>query len=154
MKGASYTGSRQKGRDCGRNPSSENIDFHEIFLDAATFQESSLLQATSTRYFLYVIVNGCKLLALVDSGCSDTCANERTGKVLEKYGVKILPATGQAACANGDDAAIVGVANISLTIGASSRQKSWLGNCYLVKGLPYDFIIGINTLRELQVVID
>lgn len=102
------------------------------------------------RYFVKVDMGGVPVTALVDSGCSHTaCASEKFYEI-QKAGNYLRPLNLQARVANGGFAEVTGVTLLRLTIG----DQSWRGDVLMVKRLPYDLIIGLNTLREMATVID
>lgn len=126
---------------------------YDVVLSVSSLQASSL-HLLSSSYYLKITVNGADMLSLLDSGCSHSCINSVKCEELLSSGVNIRPAVGKATCANGSSAEIVGLATISLTVSAQNGLKSWEGECVLIKDLPYDFVLGMNTLKDMRFIVD
>lgn len=92
--------------------------------------------------------------ALVDSGCTHTCLPSSKADDLMRAGIRIRMVNGYAGIANGGQAEIVGLARIPLSIATNQGEVKWTGDCMLVKRLPYELILGVNTIKGLGTSID
>lgn len=100
------------------------------------------------------LIRDLTVVALIDSGCTHTCIRSDLWDVLQKRGAYLRPVTAEAIVANGQTAEIVGVTTLVIAILTPEGSKTWKGDCLLVKFLPHDAIIGCNTMRELECVLD
>lgn len=103
-----------------------------------------------SRMYVNVHVKGISFRALVDSGATHTVVNSEFWYDLQKHGAYLRKQTVQAQVADGRSIEVVGVARLPLQI----QDHIWTGDCYFVKRLPYDMILGFNSLRGLSAVLD
>ena len=104
----------------------------------------------SSRLYTDVTLGGLQATALLDSGASHVFVNSEFFFPMQQKGIVIRPLSTVAEMANGSKGEITGVACIPINIG----PKTWVGDCFLIKHLPYDLIIGINVMRELRAVVN
>lgn len=120
--------------------------------DVAVVQRPGVAHTSqlNKRYYIEATVGGLPMTVLLDQGCSATIIKSSYWYELQKKGIHLRPISSNARMANGSLSEIVGVAKIPINIG----KQTWTGDCYLVKHLAFDAIIGINTLKELRAIID
>ena len=109
---------------------------------------SSLRYDVSKRLYTDVIMGGLLTTALLDTGATHVFIKSEFFYPLQKKGIVIRPFNSEAVMGNGTLGYISGIAKIPLNIG----NKVWVGECYLIKDLPYDLILGVNVLREMRAV--
>lgn len=109
---------------------------------------------TGNRYFIDLKIGNLEVQGLADTGCSHTSVRSDMFHALQKQGFIVRPVTAYAKIANGGRAEIVGMVNLPLNLRCSGSQRSWKGDCLLIKHLPYEMIVGMNTLKNLGAIID
>ena len=98
---------------------------------------------TQGLLYMKVIINGHGVLAMVDTGATNSFVAERNVKLL---GIELQPSTSQFKAVNSDAQQVGGVACVSLKIGP------WEGKCKLL-AMPlddFDVILGIDFLLQVK----
>lgn len=104
----------------------------------------------TSRLYFDVKIGGIPARALLDSGASKTVISAELLDSLKSKGVKFHPNPSEAKSADGSAIRVLGTVVVPIYI----RHHSTVNSCLIVPDLPYEVILGIETLKGLNAVVD
>ena len=145
-----------RGFDRSTDPLSLLDPARDIHLNSSPYIISNLTlsdELTVKQGLLYVsiIVKNAPFHAMLDTGANISCASAIQWDYFQSLGIRLYPTSLSCTIADSDSPAeICGYFFTNIQI----SDKTWYGKIFLIKRLPYQFILGRDIMTALDIFID